>query len=106
MRVQLGNSAPHEVLATDDVKRRGLKVGDYDKFDDGKLVVPVDAGDAVTAVTIPDDRGLAEAFAEVVHLWGYHSTEPPGWVASDSPGLCALIAEQYGCPTRDLEVEQ
>lgn len=102
MRAQLGNSAPHEVLTTDDAKRRGLKPSDYDKYDTGKVIVPIDTSDAVTTLAIPDDRSIGEAFLEVTHLWGYHSSEPPGWVASDSAGLAALLAEQYGCEAREL----
>lgn len=103
MRVQFGNSAPHEVLSHDDVKRRALKIGDFDKFDDGKVVVPVDAKDAVTSVgPFPDGTSISEALQICAGLWPYHSTEPAAWVASDSKALAQVLAEEHGCDVRPL----
>lgn len=103
MRVQLGNTSPHEVVTHDDVKRRGLKVSDYDKFDEGRLTVPIDVEDAVTNVgPFPDGTPLSEALRAVADLWKYHSSEPPGWVASDSANLASLLAEEYGCDVKEL----
>lgn len=102
MLVQLGNAAPHEVLSHDDVKRRGLKVGDYDKHDAGKVRVPIDVADAVTTFDVPADRTVRDAFLEVTHAWDYHSSAPPAWVASDSAGLAALLAENYDCDVVEL----
>ena len=105
MRVQLGNTAPHEVLHRDEVKRRGLKATDYPAHDKNHVRVPVDVTDAVTDVTVPDDRSIRDAFLEVTHLWDYHSSAAPSWVASDSQGLASLLAENYGCDVADLKVE-
>ena len=33
-----------------------------------------------------------------------HSTEPPAWVFSDSPGLAALVAETFSTPEHTVEV--
>lgn len=107
MRVQFGNSAPHEVLTHDELKRRGLKVGDYDKFDTGKAVVPIDVDDAITDIgPFPDDTPLSEALQICAGTWPYHSTEPATWVASDSPALAQVLAEQHGCEIRDLTTDE
>lgn len=48
----------------------------------------------------PVDKPLGELFIDIVSnngLYGYHSDHPPKWVASDSPGLQALLAEHWGC---------
>lgn len=102
MIVQLGNVAPHEVLHRDDVKRRGLKVSDYEAHDGERLRVPIPVKDAVTTVEVPEERSVRDAFLEVTHLWDYHSARPPSWVASDSQGLASLLAENYGCDVAEL----
>lgn len=104
MRVQVGNRAPHEVLSHEDVKRRGLKVGDFDRFDAGKVVVPVDVSGAVTEIgPFPDGTSVSEALRVCAGLWPYHSAEPAAWVASDSPALAQVLAEEHGCEIRELE---
>ena len=77
---------------------------------DGETVTePMPRGKRATVVDFPDDTTLGDAFTTVTHpqgVWAKHATEgaAPAWVASDSPGLAALLAEHFGdIETRDLE---
>jgi hypothetical protein len=100
--VQLGNTAPHEVLSHDDVKRRGLKVSDYDKHDTGKVRVPVDVRDAVTTLAVPDGRSLREAFLEVTHGGTITRRSRPRGLHPTRMVWLALLAENYGCDVAEL----
>lgn len=117
MKVQLGNTAPVEVLDRDDVKARGLNLRDHDVHaaaveQDGEVVqqaryrvaaphaIPDGEDHTVTTVVFPDGIDLLEAFVNVTApqgVWAHHSDEPPAWVASDDETLASMLARQYGC---------
>lgn len=64
-----------------------------------------------TEAIFPEDATLATALKDVNDFWGRDDHQPTGeyahprWVASDSPGLAAVLAEQYGCEVRELDLE-
>lgn len=98
MRVVLGNRhAVHKV-------RQGREDGSIDE-----VVEPLPKGKRATIIDFPDGTTLGRAFVDVTHpqgVWASHTTEgaTPAWVASDSPGLAALLAEHFGdIEIRDLE---
>jgi hypothetical protein len=60
-------------------------------------------GQRVTTITFPEGISLQEAFTTAVAQIVYHfatdgddNQSTPAWVESDSPGLAALLAEQFG----------
>lgn len=66
---------------------------------------PLPKGKRCTTVQPPDDIPLAEMFTTITHgsgVWGFHSDDPPAWVAveSDNPklatALAGLLSEHYG----------
>lgn len=85
MRVQLGNTAPVEVI---DGARRALG-----------------GPEVATVVVLPDDATPAGAFVDVTSprgVWVQHSDQPPAWVASDNGVLAQLLSSHYGCPIRAI----
>jgi hypothetical protein len=78
--------------------------------DHGKTWERLPKGKRSTKVEVPEGYTLSEAFTAITHpqgLWVKHSqdSKPPAWVASDSPGLAALLAEHFGgIEVRELEV--
>ena len=94
MRLELGNTKAKSARRNDG--------------DDSVTFEPL-KGKRVTVVEFPEDVSLSEAFASVTAangIWANHSDKPPAWVASDSPGLQALLAEHFGCEEgapKDLE---
>lgn len=77
-------------------------------LDNGETFNPLPKGKRATTVDIPDDMSLVDALRAIDDLWPKHSHEakPPAWVASDSPGLAALVAENFGrIEIRDLQVD-
>lgn len=72
-------------------------------FDDegNENVQPGPSGKQATVVDFPEGTSLAEAFTAVTSpqgVWAFHAEEghQPAWVASDSEGLSALLAEHFG----------
>lgn len=58
-------------------------------------------GKTFTLVDLGDEAPLGEAFTAVTSpggVWAYHADQGarPAWVASDSEGLAALLAEHFG----------
>jgi len=87
MQVLLGNETAQHAVGRDD--------------NDAVIHEPLD-GNRITAVHIPDDYTLAEAFQCVTApdgVWAHHGQPDtkPVWVESDSVGLAALLAEHFGC---------
>jgi hypothetical protein len=81
-----------------------------ESHDHGKTWEKLPRGKRATRVEIPEEYTLAEAFVAITHpgqgLWTRHSQDgkAPAWVASDSPGLAALVSEHFGgIEVRDLE---
>lgn len=59
-----------------------------------------------TDVELPDGTSVGEALRVITAadgVWANHAAEgaKPAWVASDSPGLAAVLAEHFGCEVRD-----
>jgi len=78
--------------------------------DNGETWVRLKKGKRSTQIEIPDGTTLGEAFKAITDpkgVWAHHASEGavPAWVASDSPGLAALLAEHFGrIEVRELEV--
>jgi hypothetical protein len=61
-------------------------------------------GRQITAMVLPEDWSLSEAFTTVLKAAELHfdtdpatdDKHPPAWVESDSDGLAALLAEHFG----------
>lgn len=65
-------------------------------------------GDRVTVVEFPEGTSIAEAFTTLTGgngVWANHSDGAPTWVACESPGLEALVAEHYGCSQGNPEAD-
>lgn len=67
-------------------------------------------GKQATVVDIDESTPLGEAFQSIVHtsrgVWASHAAEgsKPAWVASDSAGMAAILAEHFGgIEIRELE---
>ncbi len=89
--VRLGNTAPTESFKPDESEA---------KFEKKRL----DSDFEVTTYNIPGDYTLAEALQVVAKTYNvHHSDDPPEWVESDSPGLQALLIENFS--TEDHEVK-
>jgi len=72
----------------------------------GDSVEPL-KGKQATVVNIPADDSIGDAFTTITGpqgVWANHAKDgaKPAWVASDSPGLAALLAEHYGTEVHDL----
>lgn len=54
-------------------------------------------GERVTSVIFPDGIGLQEAYSNSLAALSYHmeAGESPAWIECDSPGLTALLREQF-----------
>jgi hypothetical protein len=77
-------------------------------LDNGETFHPLPKGKRATTVEIPDDMSLLDALRAIADLWPKHShqSKPPAWVASDSPALATLVAENFGrIEIRDLQVD-
>ena len=65
-------------------------------------------GKQATVIDFPEGTPLGEALQVVTNaqgVWAYHAAEgaKPAWVASDSPGLAAVLSEHFGgVEVRDL----
>lgn len=88
MWVEFGNDSAIE----------GFREGDSDEVKYRSL-----EGQQVTAVTLPSDVSLQEAFTTSVAAVNFHFAEQPdgtrskpAWIDSDSDGLKALLAENFG----------
>lgn len=100
MQVVLGNrNAVHQVRTVDD---------------EGTIVEVREPlkGKQATRIDIPDELSLSDAFLAVAKaeggVWASHSAEgaTPAWVAADSEGMAALLAEHFGgIEIRPLEDE-
>jgi hypothetical protein len=77
--------------------------------DNGETHEPMPKGKRATVVDAPEGQSLAETFTAITHpsgIWAAHAQlgAVPAWVASDSPGLAALVSEHFGnIEIRDLE---
>lgn len=100
MRVVLGNR--HAISGTSQVVDGETQT----------VVDPMPRGKRATIVDIPDELPLGQALTAITHpqgVWASHAKPGavPAWVASDSPGLAALLAEHFGgIEIRDLEEPQ
>lgn len=68
--------------------------------DNGETFETLNGKRAVIVDPAPEDT-LAEVFTNITHprgIWAAHAKtgSAPAWVASDSPGLAALLAEHFG----------
>ena len=76
--------------------------------EDGDTAEPGVKGKQATVVDFPDGTSLMEALTAVTHpqgVWAYQAKAgaTPAWVASDTPGLAAVLAEHFGgIEVRDL----
>lgn len=99
MQVVLGNrNAVHSVKKLVDDEMTEV----LEKMPRGKRATTIDFDEGVTLAsafkTVTDPRGV----------WANHATDgaSPAWVASDSPGLAAILAEHFGgIEVRDLGVD-
>lgn len=76
------------------------------RLDDGTVEHADVEGKQVTTFEFPEGLTLGDALLAVRDAWGYHAKKnddgvpaKPAWVESDSEGLTALLAEEFGCPT-------
>lgn len=123
MRVVLGNRAViiRTAVEPDQEAQReaeaAAKAGRADVVREGRrptgrvteLVRSGPSGKQATVIDVADGTPLSEAFVAITNpagVWAYHAAEgkSPAWVASDSEGLAALLAEHFGgIPVRELE---
>lgn len=81
-------------------------------LDNGATFEPLPRGKRATRVDIPDDMPLGQAFTAITSpqgVWAHHAKDGavPAWVASNSDGLAALLAEHFGgIEVRDLELDE
>jgi hypothetical protein len=73
------------------------------------LSCPIE-GKRATIVEIPAGTPLSNAFTTITapgqgvwHNQIHDKEAKPAWVASDWPGLATLLADNYGCPIREID---
>jgi hypothetical protein len=77
-------------------------------LDHGETFEQLPKGKRATTVLFAEDTTLVDALKAVADLWPKHSADgkPPAWVATDSPALSSLLAENFGgVEIRDLELD-
>lgn len=118
MIVVLGNRDARDLIYSplDEARRRDADSDDpgriYDHNDEtARLSIPAKGKRATWVGPFPEGVSLGEAFTTIIAANGVwvnqtHSDDSkPAWVASDSPGLAALLGEHYDCEVRELEYD-
>lgn len=90
MRIVLGNVSPVEVRVAEDGSRERET-----------LHVPVNKDGTETTYEFPGDPGLGEIVVVIEQSFGgaggYHSDDPPAWVACENTSLQNALAEALNC---------
>lgn len=115
MRALLGNISPvqtvREVVSEKEAEDKGLPVTNPLPGQRGVEVLVrsrVEGSDGVSVFTNNDPEGTPAGFVDdIVGCWlGYHSDDPPEWVASDSDQVSLLLQARFQTKDHKVAIRQ